>query len=147
MSFLGVIVETIIPNGKINGYIKGIFSLVLMFVIVSPLPKFFNKNLTIDTSYEYQLEEGFLEKMNSRKLENYKIAILKKLETKGLMGFDIRFDADVTNSDLKIKKVYIDATNFVLNDIDEHINISDTIVDTVLSIVDIDSREVYIDGV
>lgn len=146
MSFLGVVVETLLPSGKLSGYIKGIFSLILLFVIVSPLPKLFNKDISIDTTYEYEENISFLETFNSKKLENYRIAIIKQLEIKGITNINIEFESDITKSDLIIEKVYVDVCNVVLNGVDKHIHISDTIIDVVLDIVDVDKEEVIIYG-
>lgn len=146
MSFLGVVIETILPNGKLNGYIKGIFSLILLFVIVAPLPKIFNKNITINTTYEYVEDVSFLESLNFKKIQNYEIAIIKKLEVKGITGVNVQLEADITKSDLKIEKVYLDICNMVLNNVDKHININDTIINVVTNTVNVDKKGVIIYG-
>lgn len=146
MIFLDVVLETILPNGKMNGYIKGIFSIILLFVIINPLPKLFNKDINLNTTFEYIEDTSFLQTLNSKKLENYEIAIKKQLEVKGIEGINIQFEADITKSDLIIEKVYIDVCNIVLNTSDKHINISDTIIETVTNIINIDSKEVVIYG-
>lgn len=40
---LGVLIEIIMPEGEHSKYIKGIFSLIVVFVIVSPFPKLFSE--------------------------------------------------------------------------------------------------------
>ena len=47
--FLGVMLEIVIPDGKTNSFIKSIYSIILMFVIVNPIIKIFNKD-TLDLS-------------------------------------------------------------------------------------------------
>ena len=70
MAFLGVVIDTIIPNGKMCGFIRGIFSIFLMYIIINPLPQLFNQKINVDAEYVYEENTGFLEKFNSKKIEN-----------------------------------------------------------------------------
>ena len=36
---LGVLIEVLLPEGENSKYIRGIFSIIVIFVIISPLPK------------------------------------------------------------------------------------------------------------
>ena len=146
MSFLGVIIEVIMPGGKLNGYIKSVFSLILLFVIVAPLPNLVDKNISLNTQYDYSEDGNFLYNLNSKKLENYEIAIIKSLESVGIGGINVQFDADVTKSNLKIEKVYVDVCNIVLNNKDKHININDTIINIVTETIDVEKNGVIIYG-
>ena len=44
---LSVVVELILPDGQMNRYIKGIFSFIVVLVILLPIPKLLNKNFNI----------------------------------------------------------------------------------------------------
>ncbi len=146
MAFLGVVIETILPNGKLNTFIKSVFALFLLFVIVKPLPKIFNKDLSINTDYNYEEDSNFLINLNQKKLENYEISILNQLKNEGISNVNIEFEADTTSSDLKIQKVYIDICNIVLNNSDKHINITDTILKIVTNTLNVSNKEVIIYG-
>ena len=146
MAFLGVVVETILPNGKLNKFIKSMFSLFLLFVIISPLPKFFNKDISLNINCDYEVDEILLSSINQRKLDNYEDAILEKLKNNGIENANIQFDADTTKSCLKVNKVYVDVCNIVLKNNAQHINITDAIVEVVLSVVQIDKEGVVIYG-
>ena len=146
MAFLGVVIETILPNGKLNTFIKSVFALFLLFVIVKPLPKIFNKDLSINTDYNYEEDSNFLINLTQKKLENYEISILNQLKNEGISNVNIEFEADTTSSDLKIQKVYIDICNIVLNNSDKHINITDTILKIVTNTLNVSDKEVIIYG-
>ncbi len=146
MSFLGVVVETILPNGKLNKFIKSMFSLFLLFVIISPLPKLFNKDISLSTNYDYKMDDILLANINQRKLNNYENAILNELKNKGLEGVAVQFEADTTKSNFKIQKIYVDVCNIVLKNNDKHINITDVIVETVTNITNISKEGVVIYG-
>lgn len=47
---LGVLLEIVLPKGKMAKYVKGVFSLVVILVIVSPLPKLFGSDWKFDFS-------------------------------------------------------------------------------------------------
>lgn len=147
MAFLGVVIETILPNGKLNTFIKSVFALFLLFVIVKPLPKIFNKDLSINTDYNYEEDSNFLINLNQKKIENYEISILNQLKNEGISNVNIEFEADTTSSDLKIQKVYIDICNIVLNNSDKHINITDTILKIVTNTLNVSNKEVIIYGI
>ena len=134
------------PSGKLNGYIKSVFSLILLFVIIAPLPSLVDKNISLNTQYDYSEDGNFLYNLNSKKLENYEIAIIKSLESVGIGGINVQFDADVTKSNLKIEKVYVDVCNIVLNNKDKHININDTIINIVTETIDVEKNGVIIYG-
>lgn len=146
MAFLGVVIETIIPNGKLNMFIKSMFALFLLFIIVSPLPKIFNQSISFDTSFDYEEDVSFLNKLNEKKLENYELSIKEQLIALGISNINIQFEADTTKSDFKVQKIYVDVCNIVLNDVDKHINITDTILKVVTSTLGITDKEVIIYG-
>lgn len=146
MSFLGVVVETIIPNGKLNKFIKSMFSLFLLFVIISPLPKLFNRDISLSNNFDYKMDEILLVNINERKLNNYENAILNELKNRGIDNVSIQFEADTTKSNFKIQKIYIDVCNVVLKNNAKHINISDTIVEVITSVVEIGKEGVVIYG-
>lgn len=41
---VGILIEIIMPEGEHSKYIKGIFAIVVIFVIISPLPKLINND-------------------------------------------------------------------------------------------------------
>ena len=43
---LSVIVELILPEGQLNKYIRGIFSFIIILVIIAPLPSLGGKNFS-----------------------------------------------------------------------------------------------------
>ena len=47
---LGILLEIVLPKGKMAKYIKGTFSLLVIFVIVSPLPKLLKQEFKFDFS-------------------------------------------------------------------------------------------------
>ena len=60
---ISVIVELILPEGSINKYIRSIFSFLVVFVIVAPLPALVGKKFDysqIISQEEFTLQEDYL---------------------------------------------------------------------------------------
>ena len=48
ISALGILMDIIIPEGETNKYIKGIFAIFTVFVIIYPLPKLLKGGINLD---------------------------------------------------------------------------------------------------
>ena len=60
---LGIIIDVIIPSGKINKYIKSIFSIFIIAVIISPVVKFLSNKNDFKLDYnDYQIDQEYLHK-------------------------------------------------------------------------------------
>lgn len=109
---LGVLMEIVLPKGKIAKYVKGIFSLVVILVIVSPLPKLFGKewNLDFSTAWAKANRDFVAETKDTRmrekeaEIENYLLLYGYDCEVslvggKGIMDFDSVEVADYGKSE------------------------------------------------
>ena len=76
---LGVLVEIVLPSGKVAKYVKGTFSLVVIFVIVAPLPKLVKSEWKFDfetawqdanATFEIETKKGYLDD-KANELENF----------------------------------------------------------------------------
>lgn len=45
---LGVLLEIVMPEGQTTKYVRGAFSLLVIFVVVSPLPSFFKNGVKLE---------------------------------------------------------------------------------------------------
>lgn len=78
---LGVLVDILLPEGKIAKYVKGAFSLLVVLVISSILPIIANANLTIDidSSDYFAVESANV----SQSFEYVEDAVEQELEKNG----------------------------------------------------------------
>ena len=83
---LSVLVELLLPEGQMNRYIKGIFSFIIVFVIISPLPKLLNQDIDISNVFNFEqsfeIDEDYLYQLNLDKLNRLKETIEKETEEK-----------------------------------------------------------------
>lgn len=140
--FIGVILDIILPDGKTSKYIKHIFSIFLLFVIVNPLTKLsVNKNWF--NSDEINVDSNFIYETNIKKIEALTNRIKSQLETKGILNSQVVIYSNVFSEDLIITSVYVDLNN-------SNVNLSDKtkkeVIDVVTSILSISESEVMVYG-
>ncbi len=146
--FLGVLVDVIMPEGEMNKFIKGAFSLIALFVIVSPVQKLFKSNFDIgDVFYNQssiQTDSDFLEataKQMKLELEN---TLKVKLKDAGFDKVEVEIMCDLSNNVLDIKKVYIDISKMVINTNLVHINKYTEIKNVTINFLNVEESDVVI---
>ena len=53
---LSVLTDVLLPEGQMNKYVKGIFSILLIFVIIAPLADFIRKDIEIGDLLNFDME-------------------------------------------------------------------------------------------
>lgn len=121
---LSALSSLLIPNGQTKKYVKGIFALITLFVLVSPLPKLLKSDFSgfpnaFDTASELEIDETFLYgvatnayKTQERNIEKFlkengieaKVKFVVKSETSSEIDYvnvilsDKSFERDKSNS-------------------------------------------------
>ena len=121
---LSALSSLLIPNGQTKKYVKGIFALITLFVLVSPLPKLLKSDFSgfpnaFDTATELEIDETFLYgvatnayKTQERNIEKFlkengieaKVKFVVKSETSSEIDYvnvilsDKSFERDKSNS-------------------------------------------------
>ncbi len=125
VAILGVIVDLILPSGTVSKYIKGVFALILIFVIISPIPKLINQNWSFNDIFQTsstEIDEDYLEDIKNQQIDKLNTDIKNLLVDNGFNNVDILVELDNSNFSLKIKYIFVDLTNLVLNQNMQHIN-------------------------
>ena len=133
---LGILLEIVLPKGKMAKYVKGTFSLLVIFVVVSPLPKLVRKEWKFDFSSTWNT-------VNSALLEDTQDAREKEREEDlrdylALFGFDcdIKIESDEYGLDTKSIEVTLygngDKTAEILELVANHQNVSKTSIRLIL---------------
>lgn len=80
---IGVLLDILLPSGEINKYIKGVFGIVVVFVIIIPLPKLVKGDFLnfFDASQEIEIDEGYYSDALKRRNEEREKATLNYLKT------------------------------------------------------------------
>ena len=96
---LGVLIEILLPEGENSKYIRGIFSIIVIFVIISPLPKLAKgdsvKGFSTQTQ-EVAIDGTYYDSVKNDMQTRIKDNLKEKLEKAGYKdwSFDIKFDED-----------------------------------------------------
>lgn len=148
---LSVLVELIIPNGHMSKYIKGIFSFIVVFVIISPIPKLLGKNFDLKNMFntsQIEVQEDYIYQVNLDKVSAMQKDINKQIENAGYNNVVARIDSDIFASTIKINAVYVDLTRLIISENAVHkdiIQIKMDMLEIVTSIVNINKERVVFD--
>ena len=146
--FLGVLVDVIMPDGEMNKYVKGVFSLVALVVIISPVQKLFNSDFSVENIFydttSIQIYNDFIEATLKQMKMQYENILIAKLKDKGFENVDVEILAEMSNYEISIKKVILDISKMVINSNAEHINKYEDIKAIVLENFDVEESDVII---
>src|SRR5574344_47598 len=124
--FLGVLIDLIMPDGEMNKYIKGIFSLIALFVIISPVQKVFDKNFNIgDAFYDstaVSIDSDFITATNKQVKNQLELTLKSKLTDAGFDNVSVEILCNLSNNQITIEKVIINISKMVINTNMAHIN-------------------------
>lgn len=131
IAVLSVLVDILLPEGQTNKFIKGIFSLLVVFALISPLAKLKNADFDyseIFASERIDVSESYLQKANEREQEILIADLTEMLETKGI----------------KVEKIVLNLKDGNINNIEKvsvkttQTNLSETVKELVSSRLAID---------
>ena len=87
---LGVLLDIIVPDGEINKYIKSVFSIVTVLVIVAPLPLLINSDFDIGHFFteraEFATDETFLTQVDWQLQAENTARLARAMEDAGVSG-------------------------------------------------------------
>ena len=125
---LSVLVELILPNGQMNKYIKGIFSFIILLVIISPIPKLLHKEFDYTNMFgnnEIQVQEDYIYQINLDKISAIQNNINDEIVSYGYCNVVARIDSDIFDSTISFKAVYVDLSQLNISKEAVHTNIID----------------------
>ena len=140
--FIGVILEIILPESKITSFIKHVFTLFLLFVIISPISKLsINKNIFLSSNVV--TDSNFIYEVNIQKSEAIKDKIIKELENKNIKNSQVIVYSNVFSEEFKVDSVYVDLTN---SNVSTNDNLFNEVKKLVLNLVSLNEEEVFVYG-
>lgn len=120
---LGVLIDGILPEGKMNKILKSVIAIMSILVIISPLKNIDISNLNLNNFFGgINIDSQFVEDRKLERIESISTSTQKALEENGYKGIKIRLDYTFSNEDLKINTIFVDLKNLVLLDKDLNID-------------------------
>ena len=102
---LGVLMEIVLPNGKVAKYVKGTFALVVIFVIVAPLPKLIKSEWKFDFSTAWQNANATFEAETTKDYNDDKAAEVKKYLAAN--GYDCEVNIEIGKETFEVERATI----------------------------------------
>lgn len=146
---ISVIVELILPEGSINKYIRSIFSFLVVFVIVAPLPALVGKKFDysqIISQEEFTLQEDYLFQLNVYKTEALQEDLVNAINEAGYDNVQVNVSCNNYSTSFVIEAIYVELSNLVIMDNAEHTNIIDIekeILKLIVSYANVEERKVH----
>ncbi len=103
--FIGVITNIIVPDGKLKPFIKHIFSIFVLYTIVSPVFDMFN------SANFNSVNSNFIYLDNLKQVETLEKNIQNEILDNGIKNVMVLINADVFNENFIINSVYVDISN------------------------------------
>lgn len=105
---LGVLLEIVLPEGKTSKYVKGTFSLLVIFVIILPLPKLLNGEIDLGKYEEiFKVDDS----VQTTYFEKYTAGVEEQLKIElRTSGYETSVKVNVKEG--KLQSVYIEVFNF-----------------------------------
>lgn len=148
--FFGVLIDVILPDGEMNKFIKGMFAMIAMFVIVSPISKILKADISVDdlknTANQIQIDNDYIEATTKQYLKSLENMLKVRLVDAGYDGVDVAIDGYLSNNVLTIEKVNINIFDVVFNSEKEHINKYAEITKIAVQTLNVEESDVIIDG-
>ena len=149
---VSVIVELILPDGQMNRYIKGIFSFIIILIVIMPIPKLLNRDFDFSNIFDnsgYEINSDYLYQVNLDKMNSVKNEIEKQIEKRGYLNVVVSINCDIFDNSMQYKSIFVDLSDLVISGQAEHNNISKIkkdISSIIMAIIDIDEEAILYDG-
>lgn len=142
----GVFIDIIVPNGAISKYIKSIYSIFVVAVLISPIVKFLNKNHDFTVKYEeYHVEAELLNYIHSMRAENLEENLVALLSNEGFNNIDIILSFSTENNQLKYNSCKINLKNLEISLDKQHINKYEFIKEVIKKNTNLTDEEIIFD--
>lgn len=125
---LSVLIELLMPDGQMNKYIKGIFSLIIVLVIILPIPKLMQKEFDYENIFyseeNINVDEDYIYQLNLDKLNALKSKIENEILANGYKNVSVYINSSIFESQMQIKSISVDLESLVITQNAEHNDIS-----------------------
>lgn len=143
--FIGVILDVVLPNGKTNQFIKHVFSVFMLFVVVSPVSNWVSSAFNVEVSSGVT-DSNFLYVTNLEKINALEKDIVSEIESGGISNVSVIINGNVFEEVLTINSVYVDVSNAVSENNLTKSEVKDFVLDKILINVDVVKEDIVFYG-
>ena len=129
---LSMLVDMILPDGKMSSFIKNIFGYLIIVVMLSPVFTFFtNKDFSFNDLFDssrVEIQDDFIANVNRQFLDKAEKSIEVACEDQGIKFVEIGIQADIFENQITIKQISVNIKNVVIDPNFQHTNIKTSIL-------------------
>lgn len=122
---VSVLIEIILPNGQTAKYIKGIFSIFVVFVLINPVVKFFRSDFDVSkylVADNVAVDEKLLKNLYKEQIIATEKDIESQLESEGFSGVCVDLEYKIVEEKIILEKAKINIDKLVISDEKANIN-------------------------
>ena len=119
----GLLIDVIVPNGTISKYIKSIYSIFVVAVLINPIFTLVKK--AEDFTLRYQditTDQKLLEYIYLQRIDALESEIENTLNQEGFLNVDIILNYSIENDNLSYSTCVVNLKNVAINEDKQHIN-------------------------
>ena len=146
--FLLVIIELVLPDSKVSKYIKSIYSIFIVVVIITPLAKLINSDWDWNSFFggnEYTVNQNFIDNINEQNIDLFEQQ-LEDYINETYEGAKIQISANFEGDGMKLNYIFVDLSGLVINENNQHINYYTAVKELVSKQVNIDEERIIVYG-
>lgn len=146
ITLCGVLIDIMLPTGTTSKYIKGIFSIFVVAVILNPVITFFANYNNMDIKYdEIEVSTKLIDYINNQKVLAMQNTIKNDLDEQGAHNIDITIKFTFENNEIVYKSCLVNLKKLVYQPKDKHISKYELITNTVQQYTNLPSEVIIFD--
>ena len=142
ITIINLSVDLILNNNSISKFIKVIFSLATMLIIIYPITNIFNQNANFNFDFELNVDSDFIEYSVKEQIVMCEKRIVEQLKEKGYSNIDVEIEYKMSEYNYEIIGVNVNLSKMVINPNVAHINKYTEIKEIVVSITGVQEKNI-----
>lgn len=141
---LTVLIDLILPDGKMAKYVKSVMAIVVVAVIISPIAKLTTTDFDFGKLFStttYQVDQVILDNITNLSVAEYERDLEKNLASLGYEDVHISLIVENKDGTQIIKYIYVDLCDFGISEDFEHIDYYTEIKECLKKLVDFVKEE------
>ena len=145
--FMFLVIELILPEGKNAKYIRSILGIFLIFVIIAPVSRI--KNLDLSTIFSenqihYTLDYDYLYGIHLKQKYQLEEDLTKFIEKNNITGVCVVVNIEKSSSNFEVTQIFVDLSRAVISQNNEHIINYTTLKTMIAQYANVDQNKVVV---
>lgn len=142
---VSVLVEIILPSGQTTKYIKSIFSIFVVYVLINPVINILKQDFDLSKYVQQgsiQVNETLLNNIYKDQIDAMANTIKDNLRSEGYEGVEVSVEYKIVENSVVLEKIKINLDNLVITSPETNINKYQLIRQVVAETVEISEEDI-----